>query len=1439
MATTASSHNDSASGYRIEHLKGAENYLTWSVQLKDHLIDHDLWDYPDGKLTYPDDTKPVERAAWTKSDHKALSQIRGRVTNAMMPYVLSAATSKECWDALKNAFLIQGPITSIILRRKLFRYVIEDGANMEEEIRSIRSLKEQYVLLGNTLEDKEFALIILTALPDTWDSFISSIDPTDLDPVKLIGRILQEDQRRRSRPQAGGSTALVAFKAPTISGKRPAKPKSKFRPGVTCHNCGRVGHIKPECRSPPNPSAQTYHPNSSSSTAPPAFQRNYPRPKPPGTRPGARVHFTHTDDSSSQGNPPRPGGYAFAISDVFIASPQDRNIWLADSGASTHVCNNRSYFKSDYEETPGQFISGAGSIPALGRGSVDVIFINKKYDRHATLCDVIYAPDLPCNLVSIGSMTDAGCSWMGIGEEFWIDNEDGVVATGYKFANNLYKLEMVHDDGIYDDPTDPEPSYTPTPLPPTALVARTTRTWYEWHCALGHINKAQLKEVVTKNLVIGIDVDPLSDLDFDCTTCIEAKHTRRPFPQFSHHTSDRVGDLTHMDIWGPARTSSIHGNAYFISFTDDKSRNSIIFFLKLRSGALDRLQQYQKLVERQFGFTLKRIRTDNALEFTAGKFKEYLNSQGIILETTAPYSPSQNGIAERLNRTLVEHARAMLHARDLPLFLWEEAISYACYLKNRLPTRALANITPYAAFWGKRPDLGSVQEFGVDCWVLKAESKQSKLENKSEKQVFVGQSEHSGGWKYYSPSTRQVLTSRNIIFLRNPKDPNSGTVASSIIPDPKPNNLPPQTQAPSATDTKLGNSITKSGNSFDATKFDASTDSRPEGDTLSPSSPDTPKNSDRTQIVEPNPPRRSNRNVSRVDYKELATTGKKVVSHDPPSTEEVSHVEEDIPGSFPTNLATDPTIPLMSLVFPIAHLTDAPTSLREVMARPDWIHWKNAMDKEINQLLKYNTYVLEEAPPKAHVVRGRWVYLIKRDSQGNILKYKARYVYMGNYQIPGLDFFETYAPVMRLESLRVLFAIAAGLDWEIHQCDVTGAYLNAELTETVYMQQPQGYEDGTNRVARLLKAIYGLKQAGRAWNIKFNQIFIELLGFTRINADFCVYMRRDGDSIIIVIIHVDDMAIFGSSIVLLNNFKNELRAHLDFTDGGDIHLFVGLQISRDRPNKRISLTQSRYIDKILERFGMEKSNPVHTPVDTNIPLIPTRSDFDSVTMIDIPYAAAIGSLMYAAIATRPDISFAVQTLSQFTSNPSPTHWTAVKRVFRYLKGTQTVGLTYGSSAGDNGLTGYSDANWGQNLADRRSISGYAFLVSGGLVSWSSKKQPSVALSTMESEYIALAHATKEAIWLRQLLSDLGFPPSGATTLYTDNLSAISFAHDNQFHARSKHIDIRHHFVRDKIDSQEIAVPHCASEDNCADIFTKALARPTHSRQLSLLNISAC
>lgn len=401
-----------------------------------------------------------------------------------------------------------------------------------------------------------------------------------------------------------------------------------------------------------------------------------------------------------------------------------------------------------------------------------------------------------------------------------------------------------------------------------------------------------------------------------------------------------------------------------------------------------------------------------------------------------------------------------------------------------------------------------------------------------------------------------------------------------------------------------------------------------------------------------------------------------------------------------------------------------------------------------------------------------------------------------------------------------------------HQYDVVGAYLNAEVEEEIYMRQPPGYDDGSGRVLRLIKALYGLKQGGRVWNQHFNSTMVEKLGFQRLSADICVYVKTVGSEMIVFGLHVDDMLGGADSDALMDEFETQIRRYYDITNLGTPRMLLGLEVSHHSDLRTITIRQTHFILTALDRFGMAGCAPASTPMDLNVRLVKEPEDADLSEMKDVPYQAAIGTLMYAALGTRPDISYAVQTLSQFSSRPGPAHWTAVKRVFRYLKGSLDYGITYGRKGEPRTqayyknfrLEGYTDADWGANPVDRRSISGYTFLIGGGLVAWSSKKQAVVALSSTEAEYMAVSYAARHAIWMRQLLAELNFEQVHATDLRADNMSAIALSKDNIQHARTKHIDIRHHFIRECIAADTISLKYVPTADNVADLFTKALPR---------------
>ena len=363
-----------------------------------------------------------------------------------------------------------------------------------------------------------------------------------------------------------------------------------------------------------------------------------------------------------------------------------------------------------------------------------------------------------------------------------------------------------------------------------------------------------------------------------------------------------------------------------------------------------------------------------------------------------------------------------------------------------------------------------------------------------------------------------------------------------------------------------------------------------------------------------------------------------------------------------------------------------PRNLAEAKRCPDWPLWEKAISEELTTLRKAGTWKLEEPPPGANIIGSKWVFKAKKDPSGKVVRYKARLVAQGFSQVEGVDYFDTYAPVVKLASSRVIIALANRMGWGLHQVDVKGAYLNGELQsdEVLYMHHPPGYrEDNSGRVLHLLKSLYGLKQAGRRWYQKFVSIF-NALRFTQCKVDQAVFFKRDKDqqTSIVVAVHVDDCTIAGATLAIIENFKSGLHQHVEVTDLGELHWMLGIEVKCDRAGGTVHLSQRSYIDSILRRYGFEDAKPVSTPFDTQVRLTLEQAPADAAefaVMCDVPYCEAVGALNWVALATRPDIAFAVSTVARFSANPGMAHWNAVKRVFRYLVGTRELWLTYGEA----------------------------------------------------------------------------------------------------------------------------------------------------------------
>jgi len=432
-----------------------------------------------------------------------------------------------------------------------------------------------------------------------------------------------------------------------------------------------------------------------------------------------------------------------------------------------------------------------------------------------------------------------------------------------------------------------------------------------------------------------------------------------------------------------------------------------------------------------------------------------------------------------------------------------------------------------------------------------------------------------------------------------------------------------------------------------------------------------------------------------------------------------------------------------------------------------------------------------------------------------------------------------FAPVAKFTTLRALLALVAESNWELHSMDVKTAFLNRELEEDIFMEFPDGVQETMEPgyAYRLVKAIYGLPQSPCAWYQKLHFFFGDH-DFYPSRQEYSLYIKYDKR--ILVLVYVDDLVLAAAEKEDIAWIKNCLTRTFEMTDLGELSTFLGLEICRDRSARLLTLSQHQYIDRILQRHGMEDARPSLTPLDSNTRL-PANSETDptSSTNKEVSlelYQSAVRSLMYAMLGTRPDLAYAVGLVCQFNHSPRWEHWVAVKRIFRYLVGTKGYKLEYGTS---NATGGYSDADWGSRH-DHKSVGGYLFLLNGGAISWASKKQSSIALSTTEAEYMGMTQAAKEIVWLRVLLDEIGAFKHihQMSILNGDNQGAIALARNPEYHARTKHIDIQYHFIRDLVTSEKIQLQFCPSTDMIADIMTKALPRVTHDKHTKAMGLTS-
>jgi hypothetical protein len=509
-------------------------------------------------------------------------------------------------------------------------------------------------------------------------------------------------------------------------------------------------------------------------------------------------------------------------------------------------------------------------------------------------------------------------------------------------------------------------------------------------------------------------------------------------------------------------------------------------------------------------------------------------------------------------------------------------------------------------------------------------------------------------------------------------------------------------------------------------------------------------------------------------------------------------------------------------------LSPVPTTVRKALADPNW---RAAMQAEYDALLANRTWTLVPRPPRANVVTGKWVFKHKFRPDGSFDRYKARWVVRGFTQRAGIDFGETFTPVIKSGTVRTVLTIAANRNWPVNQLDVSNAFLHGHLAEQVFSHQPAGFMDSSQPdvVCSLSKSLYGLKQAPRVWFTKFAQ-FAASIGFMPTRLDSSLFVYRRGEQMAYLLLYVDDIILTASSTDLLQVTISKLASEFKIKDMGALQSFLSVAIRRSHVG--FFLSQEHYAEEILDRAGMSDCKLVLTPVDLNgkLPAATGPAVADPSE-----YRSLAGALQYLTV-TRSDLSYAVQQACLHMHDPRECHLALIKRILRYVRGTTSLGLHLRASSSTS-LTVYTDADWASCPDTRRSTSGYCVFFGESLVSWSSKRRPTVSRSSAEAEYRAVANAAAECIWLRQLLGELHCPVHSATVAFCDNVSAVYMTSNPVHHRRTKHIEIDIHFVRERVALGELRVRHVPSVQQFIDVMTKGLPSSTFKSFRSSLCVS--
>ena len=1455
-------------------LEGRSNYRDWEKSFGQAI-------YLMGLDSHFIKEKPrVKDRRWKRDEIEACLRLGNMVNKRIRLQVSEEPTAWLKMDAIRKRYKEPSAIRENTVITRWSTLKMKNDGDYENYLTLHENFMTESISLKIGLPTKVMCLWLIGGLPTSWSSWVESwksnmqfhkraYDWDDLvEAIRVHGEAKTDgnfNKRNKNRDSGDVEDTKDSAFATNVKLK-----------DVTCYNCNKKGHYSTKCKEKKKEKGKGREGNKDDGD-----DQNGSNDAKPAT---ADVNNGNIGSARKPANKQVLSGLSimlrfgntvdFSLKSFANSSVTTHNVYLLDSGCSNHLCGTREDFWT-YEKIDNAYVEDASGkvTKVMGKGSIKF----EEGDGAYIFGDVYHLPGF-ANLISLGQLTKKGITIAFIpGELGSCGNielsKDGVSFTvGSEWGNNIWKLggKVVRNGYIDYNTEDVESMQNSDIVVANAIKVSNTELAMKKHQELGHTSFQYMKSMVKDGLL-----DPITTQDLDtlikrkCLTCVQGKSVKRGFPT-STTRSTRLLELIHTDLSGPFPFTSFGGSRYILTFIDDYSRWTWTYPIPDKRDIPEKVEYWISLVENQHQSKVSVLRMDNGGEYV--KVIPYLMKKGIQRQTTIPHTSPQNGVAERKNLDLQRKATCMLLDAGLPGKWWAEAISCATWITNRSPTKANNMKSPFEVMYGNLPDLSMMRHFGRNAEVL-IKPWPRKTHKKTKTLIFVGYADDKKAWLFlnhekpsghvYSRDANFIeeegLKGRLIPYGQNPDpflvedsldaSPEGDFVAEgenidfeAFEEDEMVENVEimgklPHSEISEAENDVICDALSDVEEEIEIPNIDDDVDdvdmdiedviSVPDDDLEAQNDAiDRPQQRWVYQEEEseaedhlaskwgkaPGPPPIG-------DNERLTRTGR--VSRPKALNEHGYRLDDYEEGNVPKGITY-----ITSFAVQDAKL---PESYDKAIDGPDREHWKAAMNDELGSLAAMNVWEEQALPTGRKAVGCRWVFAIKKDNEGNIIRYKARLVAQGFAQIEGIDFSETYSPVARMNTSRIFFTLANQYNLEMRQADFVTAYLNGDMDEELYMKPPPGINVQPGNALRIFKSLYGFKQSARTWYLKLDKV-LKGFGFAPLDAEPCLYVHPDRS---MVLVYVDDLALACKTAARAKEIMDDLSTRFKMEDRGDMidATWLGIHVKRDRFKGIVEWGLKRYIEEAVERFDQNKGYKVTIPLPTewkpNSSGLPTKNS----------YLKAVGTLMYIATAARPDISYAVGVLARYNAKPTEEHWNYAMRVFRYLRGTSSLTMKFTRGSSEPVIEVFSDADHAGDEETRISTSGCVVTLFGSTVIWLSRKQRSITKATIEAEYVASSVAAQQMQWVRMILKGLNIYVKNSIPFYIDNQGTVGNIVSGNLTERTKHIDIAYKMARDMHQEGIIEATWIPSVDMRADIFTKALPSATANKLIKELGMT--